>query len=113
MVSGPDYVNAQRLRRQFVAQFQRLFASIDALFTPATPLAAPLIGQTQVELDGQPFDVRMATTRFARGINLLGYPALAMPCGQTAAGLPIGLQIIGRPLEEETLLSVGEALERT
>jgi aspartyl-tRNA(Asn)/glutamyl-tRNA(Gln) amidotransferase subunit A len=112
MVTGPDYVNAQRLRRQFVAEFQRMFESIDALFTPATPLVAPLIGQTQVELDGQPFDVRMATTRFARAINLLGYPALAMPCG-TAAGLPIGLQIIGRPLEEETLLSVGEALEGT
>ena len=113
MVTGPDYVNAQRLRRQFVAEFQRLFESIDALFTPATPLVAPLIGQTQVELDGQPFDVRMATTRFARAINLLGYPALAMPCGKTAAGLPIGLQIIGRPLEEETLLNIGEALEGT
>jgi aspartyl-tRNA(Asn)/glutamyl-tRNA(Gln) amidotransferase subunit A len=110
-VSGPDYVNAQQRRRQAMGEFQRLFENIDALFTPATPLTAPLIGQTQVELDGQPFDVRMATTRFARAINLIGYPALAMPRGHTAGGLPIGLQIIGRPLQEETLLSIGEALE--
>ena len=113
MVTGPDYVNAQRLRRQFAGEFRRLFEGIDALFTPATPLVAPLIGQTEVELDGQPFDVRMASTRFVRAINLLGYPALAMPCGNTAGGLPIGLQIIGRPLEEEMLLSIGEALEGT
>jgi Asp-tRNA(Asn)/Glu-tRNA(Gln) amidotransferase A subunit family amidase len=54
----------------------------------------------------------MLTTRFARGINVLGFPALSIPCGASSEGLPIGLQIIARPFEEGLLLALGEALER-
>jgi aspartyl-tRNA(Asn)/glutamyl-tRNA(Gln) amidotransferase subunit A len=51
------------------------------------------------------------TTRFARGINALGFPALSVPCGSSSEGLPIGLQMIARPFEENLLLALGEALE--
>ena len=70
-----------------------------------------MIGQKQVELDGEMVDTRLATTRLVRGINVLGFPALSMPCGNSAQGLPIGLQLIGRPFEERLLLALGEALE--
>ncbi len=111
LVPATDYFNAQRLRRLLVEEWRPIFSNVDCLFTPTTPTAAPLIGQKQMELDGQKHDVRLATTRFMRGINVLGLPALSIPCGKTADGLPIGLQIIGRAFEEHVVLRVGAALE--
>lgn len=112
LVPAMDYVNAQRLRKRLLREFHALFRGIDCLFTPATPIAAPRIGQTEIELDGTKHDTRMLTTRFVRGFNVLGFPALAMPCGETGEGLPIGLQLVARPFEENLLLALGEALER-
>ena len=111
LVPATDYVNAQRIRKLLVAEFHALLSTVDCLLTPATPTTAPLIGQKQVELDGETVDMRLATTRFVRGVNLLGFPALAMPCGESNEGLPIGLQLIGRPFEESLLLALGEDLE--
>ncbi len=111
LVSGIEYVNAQRLRKIFVNEFHRLFQQIDVLLTPATPIVAPLIGQTTVELNGQPMDTRLASTLFVRGINALGFPALSLPCGTSQSGLPIGAQLVGRPFEDGVLLGLGAALE--
>jgi len=111
LVPAMDYVNAQRLRKRLLGEFRALFRAIDCLFTPATPIVAPRIGQTEIELDGAKYDTRMLTTRLVRGFNVLGFPALAMPCGETGEGLPIGLQLVARPFEENLLLALGEALE--
>ena len=111
LVPATDYVNAQRIRKTIVAEFNALFADIDCLFTPATPTTAPLIDQQEVELDGQKMNTRLAATKFVRGINVLGFPALSMPCGKSSSGLPIGLQIIARPFEERLLLALGETME--
>jgi len=111
LIPAADYVNAQRQRKVLVGEFHKLFENIDCLFTPATPITAPRIGQTTMMLDGAPYDTRMLTTRFARGINVLGFPALSIPCGESSGGLPIGLQMIARPFEENLLLGLGEALE--
>src|SRR5260370_5135692 len=110
LVPATDHLNAQRLRKILVPEFHALFRTIDCLFTPATATTAPRIGQKQVELDGEMHDVRLATTRLVRGINVLGFPALAIPCGESE-GLPIGLQMTARPLEENLWLMLGEALE--
>lgn len=64
-----------------------------------------------MNLGGCQEDVRLATTRLVRGINLLGLPALSIPCGLSASGLPVGLQIIGPEFQEELILRVGAALE--
>ena len=111
LVPATDYINAQRLRRFLMQEWRLIFSAVDCLFTPTTPTPAPRIGQTEVDLDGEKHDVRLATTRFMRGINVLGLPALSIPCGKTAEGLPIGLQIIGRAWEEHVLLRIGAALE--
>jgi aspartyl-tRNA(Asn)/glutamyl-tRNA(Gln) amidotransferase subunit A len=111
LVPATDYINAQRLRRKLLREFHALFRSIDVLFTPTSPITAPRIGQKQVTLNGEPHDTRLAATRFVRGMNVLGFPALSIPCGESKEGLPIGLQIIGRPFEEELLLSLGESIE--
>ncbi len=64
-----------------------------------------------IRLGGRDEDTRMASTRLVRGINVLGLPALSMPCGLSGNGLPIGLQIVGPAFEEATVLKVGAALE--
>jgi aspartyl-tRNA(Asn)/glutamyl-tRNA(Gln) amidotransferase subunit A len=112
LVPAIDYINAQRIRKMLLNDFNALFKNIDCLFTPATATTAPLIGQKQVEIDGKLEDSRLANTRLARGINVLGFPALSIPCGKSA-GLPMGLQIVGRPFEENLLLALGEGLETT
>jgi Asp-tRNA(Asn)/Glu-tRNA(Gln) amidotransferase A subunit family amidase len=64
-----------------------------------------------IEINKQMEDVRLTTTRLMRAINVLGIPALSIPCGFTKSGLPIGLQILGAPRAEDTLLRVGAATE--
>lgn len=111
LIPATDYVNAQRLRREMMGQFREVWKKVDCLFTPATPAPAPRIGQTTVALDGVEEDTRLAATRLVRGINVIGAPALAMPCGFHSSGLPLGLQVVGRPFEEDLVLRVGAALE--
>jgi aspartyl-tRNA(Asn)/glutamyl-tRNA(Gln) amidotransferase subunit A len=111
LVAATDYINAQRLRRAMRREYDRLWQDIDCFVTPTTPNTAPRIGETTVELGGCEEDVRLATTRLVRGINALGYPALSIPCGVSASGLPIGMQIIGQAFEECSILRVGAALE--
>ena len=111
LVPAVDYVNAQRLRKQMQREFHKLWSTVDCIVAPATPNVAPRIGDKTVRLGGQDEDVRLATTRFARGINALGVPALSMPCGLSSAGLPIGLQIIGAAFQEPLILRLGAALE--
>ena len=111
LLPATDYVNAQRLRRVMQREFAQLWSHIDCLFTPTTPMAAPRIGEKTVSLGEFTDDVRLATTRFVRGINVLGLPAISMPCGADRRGLPLGLQIIGRPFDETLILQVAAALE--
>ena len=111
LVAATDYINAQRLRRRMRTAFQKLWTDVDCLFCPATPNTAPRIGETTVKLGGADEDVRLASTRLVRAINVLGYPALAMPCGLSGGGLPVGLQIVGPPFEEASILRIGAALE--
>ena len=111
LIPATDYVNAQRLRKMLLHDFRALFGSIDCLFTPTTPIVAPRIGQRQVELDGEMQDTRLAISRLTRGMNVLGFPALSMPCGRSREGLPISLQMIARPFEENLLFLLGEVLE--
>jgi aspartyl-tRNA(Asn)/glutamyl-tRNA(Gln) amidotransferase subunit A len=110
LLPATAYVNAQRLRRQYALEFRHLFDKIDCLVTPTTPIAPPKIGQREVTIGGVLEDTRLATTRFLRGINALGFPALSVPCGRTAAGLPIGMQLIARPYAEELLLHLASGV---
>jgi aspartyl-tRNA(Asn)/glutamyl-tRNA(Gln) amidotransferase subunit A len=111
LIAATDYVNAQRLRRVMQREFAQLWRRVDCLFTPTTPMAAPRIGETTVQFGDQTEDVRLAATRLVRGINVLGLPALSMPCGVDRRGLPVSLQIIGRPFDEVLVLRVAAALE--
>ena len=111
LIPATDYVNAQRLRRLKCREFSAIWCDVDCLFTPTTPVPAPKIGETTLALGGKPVDVRLAATRFVRPFNVLGLPALSMPCGFSSRGLPLGLQIAGKSFDEATILRVAAALE--
>jgi aspartyl-tRNA(Asn)/glutamyl-tRNA(Gln) amidotransferase subunit A len=111
MVPAVDYLDAQRLRRRLQAEFARLWREVDCLATPTTPTTAPRIGQTTIRVGEHEEDVRLLTTRPMRGINALGLPALSIPCGVSAAGMPIGMQIVGPAFGERAVLDFGAALE--
>ena len=111
VLAATDYVNAQRLRRLKRREFAGLWKEVDFLLTPTTPTAAPKLNQATIEVRGETEDVRLASTRLVRAINVLGVPAVSLPCGFDAAGLPIGMQLIGPEFEEARLLRVAAALE--
>jgi aspartyl-tRNA(Asn)/glutamyl-tRNA(Gln) amidotransferase subunit A len=111
LLPATDYIHAQRLRRKLSREFNQLWSEVDCLIAPTTPNTAPRVGDATVRLGGRDEDVRLAATRLVRGINVLGLPALSIPCGLGASGLPIGIQIIGPAWEEALILRVGAALE--
>ena len=111
LLPATDYIHAQRLRQRMQREFAQVWSSVDCLIAPTTPNTAPRVGDTTVKLGGREEDVRLATTRLVRSLNLLGLPALSIPCGLSGDGLPIGLQIVGPPFEEALLLRVGAAME--
>ena len=84
---------------------------IDILAAPSTPVTAPLSDAATVQIGENEEDTRMASTRFARAINLVGEPALSLPCGRDSVGLPIGMQFISAPFTEPTLLQAARLLE--
>jgi aspartyl-tRNA(Asn)/glutamyl-tRNA(Gln) amidotransferase subunit A len=99
------YVNAQRLRGAIRSAFLDALREVDVLLTPATPMTAPPIAGFDVE-------DRIRLKRFTTPVNVAELPALVLPCGFDGGGLPIGMQLIGRPFEESTILRVGHTYER-
>jgi aspartyl-tRNA(Asn)/glutamyl-tRNA(Gln) amidotransferase subunit A len=111
LVPATDYVDAQRMRSIFRAQFARLFETVDVLLTPTTPTTAAVLGVRNVELGGTTHDVRLLATRLMRGINVVGLPAISVPCGRDAAGMPIGAQLIAAAGADAALLEIAAAVE--
>lgn len=111
LLSATDYVNAQRLRRLMMRAWTKACAEVDCVITPTTPIAAPKIGASTVLVRGAERDLRLATTNLVRAANLLGLPAISIPCGFNREGLPLGLQMTGKPFEEGRILRIAAALE--
>jgi aspartyl-tRNA(Asn)/glutamyl-tRNA(Gln) amidotransferase subunit A len=103
------YVRAQKIRTLIKRDFELAYQDgIDAILTPATPSAAFGIGEKG---SGDPVEMYLNDV-FTVTVNMAGLPGLAVPGGLSASGLPLGLQLIGRPFEEETLFSVAEVIEQ-
>jgi aspartyl-tRNA(Asn)/glutamyl-tRNA(Gln) amidotransferase subunit A len=103
------YLRAQKVRTLIKKDFEDCFAKgVHAILTPATPSAAFGVGEK-----GQADPVEMYLNDiFTVTVNMAGLPGIAVPAGADAQGLPLGLQLIGRPFDEETLFSLGEVIEQ-
>jgi aspartyl-tRNA(Asn)/glutamyl-tRNA(Gln) amidotransferase subunit A len=106
------YLEAMRWRGEALRAFNAATQGFDAVLAPVCPMAAPTILESDVGASPDAEAVIQRLTRFTRPVNYLGLPALALPCGATATGLPIGLQLIGRPFDEAVLLRIGAAFQR-
>jgi aspartyl-tRNA(Asn)/glutamyl-tRNA(Gln) amidotransferase subunit A len=103
------YLRAQKVRTLIKQDFEDCFdAGIHAMLTPATPSAAFGIGEKG---GGDPVEMYLNDV-FTVTVNMAGLPGLAVPSGLDAQGLPLGLQLIGRPFDEETLFAAGEVIEQ-
>jgi aspartyl-tRNA(Asn)/glutamyl-tRNA(Gln) amidotransferase subunit A len=105
------YANARRRGMLATAEFDRVLESVDVLLTPTLPIGATEIGQREVRIGDYEESVRSALTRFTGPTDLTGHPSLSIPCGETATGLPVGLQLIGRRFDEATLYRFGHPYE--
>jgi aspartyl-tRNA(Asn)/glutamyl-tRNA(Gln) amidotransferase subunit A len=101
------YVKAQRVRALIKRDFDEAWKTVDAILTPATPSAA--FGQEETQDDPVAMYLNDVFTITA---NLAGIPGMSVPAGLDLQGLPLGLQILGRPFDEETVFAVGGAIER-
>jgi aspartyl-tRNA(Asn)/glutamyl-tRNA(Gln) amidotransferase subunit A len=106
-----EYLEALRWRGPALAAHLAAIADIDIIIAPASRAVAPTIAETDVG-DGPDAEVTIqAMTRFMRPINYLGLPVLLIPAGQSRSGLPIGLQLIGRPFGDEVTVAVGRVFQ--
>lgn len=110
-LTAAQYLGAQQARRKIVAEFRELWRSFDVLVTATSPIAASPIEATTARLGERDVPLVRAYLDLTLPFNLTGQPALSVPCGFTGAGLPVGMQLVGRPFEEATLLRVGAAYE--
>jgi Asp-tRNA(Asn)/Glu-tRNA(Gln) amidotransferase A subunit family amidase len=106
-----DYLRAQRLRTEIDLAFGSALQEVDALITPTTAISAAPIQTDALKFGESDPELLDALTAFAFPANLTGLPALSVPAGYDDAGLPVGLQIIGRHWQEWTVCDIGAAVE--
>jgi aspartyl-tRNA(Asn)/glutamyl-tRNA(Gln) amidotransferase subunit A len=102
------YVRAQKIRTLIKRDFEEVYAQgVDAILTPATPSAAFAIGEKG---SADPVEMYLNDV-FTVTVNMAGLPGIAVPAGLDGQGLPLGLQLIGRAFDEETLFAAGRVIE--
>jgi len=101
------YRKASQVRTLIKGDFEEVFGECDAIITPTSPTPAFLIGEKAQD----PLQMYLSDI-FTISVNLAGVPAISIPCGFSSRGLPIGLQIIGRPFEEDKIIQVAYTFEQ-
>ena len=105
-VTGPQYARDVQTGREWRLALSRVFDRFDVLLTPTAGVVAPLVAQTEM------IETTRVMTRLTYGWTLAALPVLALPCGLSSGGLPVGLQLIARPWAEQTLFALGAAFQR-
>jgi len=105
LVSGVDYVQAVRRRRELRAELQRAMRGLDVVLTAAQPAEAP-------KIDAVPVWDTFAAPSFTMPFNVAGYPAISVCAGFGEGGLPVAIQLVGKPFQEPTVLRLADAYEK-
>ena len=109
--SGVQYLEALRWRGPALAAHLAAIGKCDAVLAPAVRTVTPTIAETDVGGGANAEPIILGITRLMRPINYLGLPALVVPAGFGRHDMPIGLQLIGRPFRDETLVALGSAFQ--
>jgi aspartyl-tRNA(Asn)/glutamyl-tRNA(Gln) amidotransferase subunit A len=92
--------------------FLKSMKDLDGLVVPTTPISAPLLDQKIVDINGKSLEVYQALSRLTTVFDVTGFPALNIPAGLINGQLPVGVQLVGRPFEEGSILSMGHIYEK-
>ena len=113
-IPAVDYLRAQQQRRAFSSSLRSSMQGINALVLPTLPILAIRLEQadTDILIDGVTENATAALLRLTMPFNLSGLPAISLPCGFSSGGLPIGLQIVGKPFEESMILRIAHAYQQ-
>ncbi|NEZ65515.1 AtzE family amidohydrolase [Leptolyngbyaceae cyanobacterium CCMR0082] len=111
LIPSSWYIQAQRFRRWYRDQVRELFKTVDLIVAPTTPCPAPLIEQTTMELDGETVLVRPHLGFYTQPLSFIGLPVLSVPV-HLPGELPVGVQLIARPYDEQSLFTAAVALEQ-
>jgi aspartyl-tRNA(Asn)/glutamyl-tRNA(Gln) amidotransferase subunit A len=113
LVPATAYLKAQRLRTVVMRDLERTLHEVDVLVTPTAPIPAPKLDAGPGEIGAPLGALRSTLRRLTQPFNITGSPAVTVPCGFSHDGLPIGLQLIGRPFDEARLLNLAYAYEQS
>lgn len=112
LYTATHYLQAQRYRSLLRAEFLEAFRDVDVFICPTLPFVATPVGDDKVVIeDGQEEDMLSAIMQYTGVPSLTGLPSMSVPCGFSNDGLPIGMQIIGRPFDEATIFRTGHAFQ--
>jgi aspartyl-tRNA(Asn)/glutamyl-tRNA(Gln) amidotransferase subunit A len=112
LLLATQYLQAQRYRSLLRGEFMKAFQQVDVFVCPTLPFTATRLGEMKVVIeDGLEEDMLSAIMQFTGVPSLTGLPSLNVPCGFDEDGLPIGMQLIGRPFDEATLFRAGAAFQ--
>lgn len=108
-----DYLHAMRVRRRIQDELRKVFSRVDLILSPATPSPASGIDEAldRRQTPGEKLEQRGNTDLGAAG-NLAGLPAICLPCGFSTTSLPVALQLVGRPFDELTLITIGREFQK-
>jgi aspartyl-tRNA(Asn)/glutamyl-tRNA(Gln) amidotransferase subunit A len=111
LVSSVDYLRAEQVRTIMMRDFGRIMEEVEVVMTPTMPIVGWKSGHWTVDVEGTPESVLSASWRYCYPFNLVGLPAISLPCGFDSDGLPIGLQIASRPFAEKVVLNFANVYE--
>ena len=113
-ITAIDYLQALHERRVFSSSLRTIMQRVNAFALPTLPIPAPLASHAgqDIEIDGITENANAAMLRLTMPFNLAGLPAVSFPGGFSTEGLPIGLQVVGRPFEEATALRIAHAYQQ-
>lgn len=110
-ITAPEYIRAQHTKQWAIAEYDKILSEVDVILTPTMPLLPADIDQRDIDINGTSVHISLLLNHFTGPINLIGFPAISVPCGFSQSKLPIGLQLIGKPFDEANLYRFAAAFE--
>jgi aspartyl-tRNA(Asn)/glutamyl-tRNA(Gln) amidotransferase subunit A len=111
-ITAVDYIRAQRWQKEIRDAFISAMKGFDALLVPTTAIAAPHLDQNSVLIGGKTSDVYPILSRLTTAFDVTGLPSLNVPAGLVDGKLPVGVQLVGRPFEEQRILQMAEVYDQ-